>query len=161
MFFLCYHPLFREEFATCSPVAQPMALQSFIMRSARWMGLKRKNGVWDMCWGDMTGWRIRYSHRNPWTLAVTIWSLHGHGAPLLSKQHARNGYSLSIINKGICEYERCGVKSNKSNKIRKERRNILEKSRINLKGNESSYITRKNCDLNRPTVLLGWWKLGR
>jgi len=38
-------PLFREEFATCSPVAQRMALESFIMRSARWMGLKRKNGV--------------------------------------------------------------------------------------------------------------------
>ena len=97
MFFLCYHPLFREEFATCSPVAQPMALESFIMRSARWMGLKRKNGVWDMCWGDMTGWRIRYSHRNPWTPAVTIWSLHGHGAPLLRQIHTWSGPSLCIL----------------------------------------------------------------
>ena len=160
MFFLCYHPLFREEFATCSPVAQPMALESFIMRSARWMGLKRKNGLWDMCWGDMTGWRIRYSHRNPWTLAVTIFSLNGHGAPLLRQLLARNGYSLSIMNKGRCEYERRGVKYIRSNKIRKEHRNIVGKSRTNLVGNEGSYITRKVCDLNRPALLLGWWKLG-
>ena len=84
--------------------------------------------------GDMTGWRIRYSHRNPWTPAVTLWSLHGHGAPLLHQLHTWNGPSLCTLNKGRCEYERRGVKYITSNKIRKERRKFLDKSWIKLVG---------------------------